>query len=70
MNYRVRKFDDTISKIIPFFQRYPILGSKSEDFNDFCKVAELMKSKSHLTKEGLEQIRQIKADMNTGRKWQ
>ena len=68
MNYRVRKFDDTISKIIPFFQRYPILGSKSEDFNDFCKVAELMKSKSHLTKEGLEQIRQIKADMNTGRK--
>ena len=32
------------------------------------KVAELMKEKKHLTGEGLEEIKKIKAGMNTGRK--
>lgn len=54
-------------KIIPFFEKYPILGEKSRDFKDFCKVAEQMKQKKHLTKEGLDQIREIKEGMNTGR---
>jgi hypothetical protein len=31
------------------------------------KVAEMIKSKEHLTNEGFEQIRQIKARMNKGR---
>jgi len=39
------------------------------DFADFCKVAELMKNKAHLTQEGLEEIRQIKAGMNTRREF-
>ncbi len=38
------------------------------DYADFCKVAELMKPKAHLTASGLEQIRKLKAGMNTGRK--
>jgi hypothetical protein len=55
-------------KIIPFFVKYSIIGVKSLDFYDWCKVAELMKEKKHLTNEGLTQIRKIKAAMNTGRK--
>jgi len=57
----------TSSKIIPFFSKYPIEGVKAKDFDDFCKVAELMKSKVHLTSDGLEQIRKIKSGMNRGR---
>ena len=34
---------------------------KSDDFKDLCKVVELMKQKKHLTKNGLKQIRKIKA---------
>ena len=64
---RVSKFSDITDKIIPFFKKYPILGVKALDFADFCKVAELMKNKAHLTKDGLEQIRKIKAGMNRGR---
>ena len=41
---------------------------KALDFADFCLAAELMKDNKHLTLEGLEQIRKIKAGMNTGRK--
>lgn len=63
----VTKFDDIENQILPFFKKYPILGGKYKDFSDFSKVAELMKEKKHLTQSGLEQIRQIKAGMNTGR---
>ena len=44
------------------------MGKKILDFEEFCKVAELMQNKAHLTQSGLEEIRIIKAGMNTGRK--
>lgn len=65
----VTKFEDVIEKIIPFFKKYPIVGSKSKDYSDFKKVALLMKNGEHLTAEGLENIRKIKAGMNKGRLW-
>jgi len=34
---------------------------------NFCEVAELMKAKKHLTKEGLGEIIKIKKGMNQGR---
>jgi hypothetical protein len=66
--FRVEKLSDISDKIIPFFDKYPILGVKSTDYADFKRVAELMKNKAHLIAEGLDQIRQIKGGMNTGRK--
>ena len=42
------------------------MGKKILDFEEFCKVAELMQNKAHLTQLGLEAIRKIKAGMNTG----
>ena len=66
--FRVTKFHYITDKIIPFFKKYRIHGVKALDFDDFCQVVELMKDKKHLTAEGLDQIRQIKAGMNTGRK--
>ena len=67
-NYRVTKFSDIEEKIIPFFLKYPIKGVKALDFKDFCRTWELMKEKKHLTAEGLEVIKKIKAGMNRGRK--
>ena len=67
-DFRVSKFNDIIKIIIPFFLQYPIHGVKALDFKDFCLVAEMMKEKKHLTQEGLELIRKIKAGMNRGRK--
>jgi hypothetical protein len=65
--FSVSSFSDIDEKVIPFFQKYPLQGAKVLNFQDFCRVALLMKDKSHLTAEGLEQIREIKAGMNTGR---
>ncbi len=55
-------------KLIPLFQKYPIHGIKYDNFLDFCKIAELMSSKAHITPEGLEKIREIKAGLNVNRK--
>lgn len=49
------------------FNSYPLIGVKSRDFQDFCRVVELMKNKVHLTQEGIVQIRDIKVGMNIGR---
>jgi hypothetical protein len=64
----VTRFSDIHEKIIPFFSKYQIQGVKALDFVDFCKAAEILKSKAHLTSGGLEQIRKLKAGMNRGRK--
>jgi hypothetical protein len=65
--FRVEKFTDIETIIIPFFVKYPIVGQKLLDFQDFCKVAKLMNKKEHLTIEGINEIRIIKEKMNTGR---
>ena len=64
----VTKFEDLTDKIIPFFKKYSIIGVKALDFADFSLVAELMKNKVHLTKNGLNQISKIKEGMNKRRK--
>ncbi len=65
---RVSKFSDNLEKVIPFFQKNPIQGVKNLDFLDFCKVAELIQNKVHLTEAGLKEIRLIKEGTNRGRK--
>nr|YP_009663668.1 hypothetical protein [Dactylella tenuis]QCW06806.1 hypothetical protein [Dactylella tenuis] len=63
----VAKFSDIYNIIIPLFNKFSLQGTKNLDFLDFVKAAELMKMKLHLTGEGLEKIRIIKAGMNRGR---
>jgi hypothetical protein len=67
VRYTVSKFKDLDQKIIPFFNNLPLVGSKLLNFKDFCKCADIMRSKGHLTTNGLEEIKAIKAGMNTGR---
>jgi len=65
--YTCSRFSDISEKIIPFFNNYPILGVKSDDFKDLCKTCEIVKSRGHLTDEGFNQIGEIKRGMNFGR---
>ena len=65
LDFLITGLADITKHLIPFFQSYPLEGAKKEDFEDFVKVGELMKSKAHLNKEGLEQIRLIKSGMNS-----
>ncbi len=64
----VTNFKDIIEKIIPLFDKYPIIGVKALDYQDFKKVAFLMQKKEHLTEQGLSNIQSIKLGMNSFRK--
>nr|YP_010130167.1 LAGLIDADG endonuclease [Clavaria fumosa]QPZ51068.1 LAGLIDADG endonuclease [Clavaria fumosa] len=68
LELKIVKFSNITKIIIPFFERNLLLGVKQLDYLDWCKVANLISEGSHLTKEGLEQIRIIKSGMNKGRK--
>lgn len=65
--YTVARFSDIFDKIIPLFAKYELHGNKKQDYIDFCHVANLMKEKAHLTKNGLESILNIKSGMNNSR---
>src|SRR3989338_320394 len=58
--YTVSSQEDILSKIIPFFKKYPLQSlSKRKNFQIFCKIACLLKAKRHLTEEGVLKIRQL-----------
>ena len=67
----VRKFGDINYKIIPFFNKYKILGAKYKDFLDWSEAVgsayKIIESKNHLTWKGYKEIRKIKENMNSYR---
>ena len=66
-DYLVYKLSDITDKIIPFLDKYPILGVKSLEYSDFKKVSTLIINKEHLTKKGINKIIKIQASMNSKR---
>ena len=58
--YIITKIDLVMEKVIPFFNKYPVIGSKHLDFLDFENAAHIIKNKEHLKKEGLEKILSLK----------
>lgn len=63
-NFITTKFSDINKIIIPFFDKYSIIGNKKKDFEAWKDIAKLMDSKAHLTNEGIEIILKIKSRIN------
>jgi hypothetical protein len=59
----VTKFSDIEGKIIPLFEKYNLLGVKSQDFDLWCTGAKLFKNKKHLTPQGLQDMRDLQTKM-------
>lgn len=65
---KCQSFQHNYDIILPFFQKYRIIGVKSLDFIDWCKIAVILKNKAQLTEQDLNGIKEIKAGMNRTRK--
>ena len=65
--YRVRRREDLLRTIVPFFSEHPLRSRKREDFELFRRVLELMEKDVHLSMAGVERIRAIASRMNRGR---
>jgi hypothetical protein len=64
LKYEVRSLNDLINKIIPHFEKYPLLSDKQKDFNSFKKVCFLMQKEMHKNKTGLNKIMSLAFAMN------
>ena len=63
LSYRVRGQENLRDRIIPFFENHKLKTRKRVDFEKFRKVILLIEKGEHLTPEGLQKIRKIKASM-------
>ena len=62
--YRVRKLDDLVNVIIPFFESNVLQTTKRSQYEGFCKVVCMMRKRDHLSTAGLQTIRDIAGGMN------
>jgi len=67
VQYRIRRFSDFDLHLFPLLDEYPLETNKRLDAEAFRKVHSLMKEKRHLTQNGLDEIKAIKATMNRAR---
>jgi hypothetical protein len=62
--WRVRKLENIVKTIIPFFEKHALKSKKSVEFHKFAKVVRMMMKQEHLTKEGFNEIAKIASEMN------
>ena len=64
IKYEIRRLDDLLEKVIPHFEKYPLLSAKQQDVMSLKAICLLMKNNKHLTPKGLERILEIAFTMN------
>lgn len=58
---------DIIQKVIPYFQKFPMLSaSKQKNFSIFCEIAQLMEKGEHRNLIGLRRILELREAINEG----
>jgi hypothetical protein len=62
----VRKRDDLLRRVLPFFETQPLLSSKQEDFLAFASIVKAMERGEHLTRSGFVGLVRIALSMNGG----
>ncbi len=58
---------DLTERVIPFFERFPLLSSKQREFEVFAKIVREMEQGKHLTKNGMKLILREAFLMNGGK---
>ena len=62
----VRRRQDLLSKVIPFFERNPLLSCKNEEFTTFADVVRRMEIGEHLSEVGFDRLASLAVRMNGG----
>ncbi len=68
LKYEVRSVRDLVEKVIPHFEKYPLLSSKRKDFEKFALVCKKMSRGEHLTEQGFQEIIELVFTINTGKR--
>ena len=62
--YETRSIEDLVDKVIPHFQKYPLLSSKKKDFEKFVEICNKISKGKHLKRNGLREILELSYQMN------
>jgi hypothetical protein len=62
----VRRRQDLLEKVIPFFERNPLLSCKQDEFNTFATIVRAMAEGEHLAEKGFERLVAVALQMNGG----
>lgn len=65
--YEVNNLTAIVENVIPFFDQFRFLSAKKQrDFAKFKQLALLLSQGSHADRAGIEQVLEIRSDMNDG----
>ena len=64
VKFEVRDHNNLVQKVIPHFDKFPLLSSKQKDFELFRKICELVDQDKHLNKNGYVEILNLAYGMN------
>jgi LAGLIDADG DNA endonuclease family protein len=64
LKWETRRLDDLVERIVPHFERYPLLSGKRLDFESFASVCRLAAVGAHRTRAGLIEIVELARMMN------
>ena len=68
IKYESRSVSDLATKVLPHFERYPVLSSKQKDFEKFAAIVQLMHEGAHLQSDGFAKIVDLAAALNASSK--
>ncbi len=64
LRYVVRRRQDLLETVIPFFRQHPMRSPKQQNFEKFARCVELVSAGRHLSVDGLIEIAEIAQTMN------
>ncbi len=65
VKFEVRAINDLTRRIVPHFEKYPMMSAKQNDFVAFARVCQLVDAGEHLRASGLQSIVSLVAPMNS-----
>ena len=68
LKYEVRDLASLLAKVIPHFERYPLMSSKRRDFETFAIICKMLGGRRHLSRDGLREIASLAVTMNSSGK--
>ena len=64
LKWETRRLEDLLDRVIPHFERYPLLSGKRYDFERFAAICRSMADGAHRSRDGLIEIVELARMMN------
>src|SRR4051812_28915176 len=64
LKWETRRLENLLERVIPHFERYPLLSGKRYDFERFASICRLMAGDAHRSRSGLIEIVELARAMN------